>query len=201
MSRYRLRMIRCSSEIGSEQPFALRLSNIFVAALHRNEDGINLFQDLRVAKVQAPAMLSLIVVKENADLSDARLTSITLSPGHVRKLAFIYSSLRKVIGVVHERLALCIKGTRKGSAGCASRVCVVDIDDMKIARADNVTYFAAMGEKITLTIETRTLCIQLIREVMDVPLQRGNRRSVIGVRRMDLRQSCRPGVKIRLRRN
>ena len=79
-------MIRLRSQVGGKQPLPFWLGDVFVGALQGDEDRIDLGEHLRIGKIQTPAPLGLIVVKEKANLLDRCFTAVGLAPRDIGEL-------------------------------------------------------------------------------------------------------------------
>jgi hypothetical protein len=71
-------VIGSGPQISCEHSLAFGLCAFLIRLRERDKDRINLGQYLRVAEVQTPTLLRLIVMEEDADLLDGRLVAIAL---------------------------------------------------------------------------------------------------------------------------
>src|SRR5689334_9786385 len=100
-----LRVIRVSAKICIHQFLSLRADRVLALPLERDENRINLIEDLRVAVFEYPSPLSFVIGVKNAQATRLFLQTFLRAPNTIL-VPLREFGLVQVVGVKDQRFAL-----------------------------------------------------------------------------------------------
>src|ERR1700733_14169384 len=87
-----LGMIYLAIEISRQHSFALGLGSVHAHTLKRDKHRVDFAQDLWVGEIERPALLTFVVVEQNAESLHLALVAVSFSPSGIDELAVVYTA-------------------------------------------------------------------------------------------------------------
>src|SRR5713101_5613312 len=174
-------MIWLACEVGCKKALSAGSVPILADALQRDKHRIDLRQYLWIGEIQHPSLLAFVVVQQNSQVLDFLLVPVLFSPGRVDEFALFGSLCRKVVSVKYQRLAFGIEGSGEGGLCPPLGIGIVDVNNVKIPSPDDVSYIAAAGQELPLTVQTLLLVVEFLRQVLDLIPERHQGIRIVGL--------------------
>src|SRR6266568_3038059 len=156
-------MIWLACEVSRKKALSAGSIPILADVLQRDKHRIDLRQYLWIGEVQHPPLLTFVVVQQDSQVPHSLLVAVLFSPGGVDEFALFGSLCRKVVRIKYQRLALGIEGSGEGGLCPTLGIGIVDVNNVKIPRPDDVSYIAPAGEELSLTVQTLLLVVEFLR--------------------------------------
>ena len=172
-------MIGLVAEISVEEFFAFRFAKAFSGRFQGHEDGINFAEDFGVVILENPTLLRFVVGIKNSEAFRRLAWPFLFSPYTIVVACILHSVvIVEIVGVNHERLALCKKDSAERRARFAFGVSIKDVRDMEVACGHKVADVTVRGEHLALTVQRARLLSKLIGKLVNPGLI-GDDRSLI----------------------
>src|SRR6266852_3045192 len=159
-------MIWLACEVGSKKALSAGCVPILAGALQRDKHRIDLRQHIWIGEVQHPSLLTFVVIQQNSQVPHFLLIPVLFSPSRIDEFTLFGSLRRKVVRIKYQRLSFGIEGSCEGGLCPPLGIGIVDVNNVKIPSPDDVSYIAAAGQKLPLTVQTVLLVVEFLRQVL-----------------------------------
>src|SRR5882762_3479995 len=166
-------MIGIKTQVGEQERLGAGLVASAVG-FHGHEDRIDLLERLRVIEPQHPTLRGGTVGVEDTQVERLLAIGASPAPGLEATRALCASLLIEVVGVKDERLPFRIKHAAVGLLGFSRALHVIDLRDVEIARAHQVTNVAVVSQQLLLLIERGFTIMEQMSEIADLCLKRSS---------------------------
>src|SRR5712664_905559 len=163
-------MIRLNFQVGKEErlPAWLVASTIW---FNRHEDGIDLFQLLRITEFQYPPLLGRAVFIEDAETGSLLLVKTAAAPRLERARALVPRLLVEIIRVENERLSFGVEDPAIRFLRLPVPGNVIDLGNIEVPGSHQVADIPVVGEQFLLSAKLLFLIAKLAMKIPDLRLQ------------------------------